>query len=224
MENEIWKPVVGYEGRYEVSSRGRVRSLNYEGHQGVVVEMKPTLSNFGYYRIGLRSGNKRKTFMVHRLVAEAFIPNTGEKPFIDHINGIRTDNRVENLRWCTRKENMNFPLALRHKSEAFSGKGNPMYGKHMSDEAKAKVAAKNKANSRPENLGRYIANAPKGKDSMFAKAIEQYSKDGQLLKPWGSMSDASRATGISVNSISRCCRGGIKSAGGYVWKYAGTHR
>lgn len=223
MENEIWKPVVGYEGRYEVSSLGRVRSLNYEGRKGVVIVRRPTLSNFGYHRIGLIIGKSRKTFMVHRLVAEAFIPNPEGKPFIDHINGVRTDNRVENLRWCTRVENMNFPLALQHKSEATSGERNPMFGKHMSEATKRKVSAKHKANPHPEHLGKYITNAPKGRDSAVARAIDQYTKDGKFVKRWHCMADAAREYGIDPSHLSKCCRGARKTTNGYIWKYADDH-
>jgi hypothetical protein len=68
-------------------------------------ELKPILNNDGYYKIGLRKDNKQKFFRLHRLIALAYIPNPDNKPFIDHINRNRGDNRIENLRWATLSEN-----------------------------------------------------------------------------------------------------------------------
>lgn len=119
---ETWKPIKDYEERYEVSNNGNVRSL---GHNvcfldyGKYVDfyrdgklLKPTVNKYGYFVVTLYdpSTKKAKVHKVHRLVAEAFIPNVENRPMIDHINAIKTDNRVENLRWCTHKENMNNPM------------------------------------------------------------------------------------------------------------------
>ena len=77
---------------------------------------KPTLANTDYYVIGLTSDRKRKLFLLHRLIALAFIPNPDNKPFVDHINRNRGDNRIENLRWATFKENT-------HNQKCFSNTG-----------------------------------------------------------------------------------------------------
>ena len=105
---EIWKPIVGYEGLYEVSSLGNVRSLNYN-HTNKPKLLKQDLCKNNNLRVTLYNRTKKR-FLVHRVVAEAFIPNPYNKPEIDHINTIRTDNRVENLRWVTHTENMNNPI------------------------------------------------------------------------------------------------------------------
>lgn len=119
MENnsEIWKPVVGYEGFYEVSSFGKVRSLKRtrkgkcESECGVKERLlKPSKHTKGYLVCGLSKDGKLKYFKVHRLVAEAFLPNPENKEQIDHINTIKTDNCISNLRWVTPKENTNNPL------------------------------------------------------------------------------------------------------------------
>lgn len=88
----IWKEIIGYEN-YLISSDGRIKSKKYNA------EMKPTISN-GYLRIGLHKNGKQTTYAVHRLVAIAFIDNPKDYKQVNHKNGIRDDNKVENLEWC----------------------------------------------------------------------------------------------------------------------------
>lgn len=114
---DVWRDVIGYEGKYQVNTKGEIRSLNY-GRMNKICLLKPYLGNRGYLSVVLSKGNKTKIKMVHKLVAESFIPNGDNKPFIDHINNIKTDNRVENLRWVTHKENMRNPLTRKRFSES----------------------------------------------------------------------------------------------------------
>ena len=131
MKNEIWKPVAGYEDFYLVSDMGNIRSVDrkVEGiRYGKPYEfilkgrmMSFCVDNKGYYRVGLSKNCETKTHKVHRLVAEAFIGDV-EGLQVDHINTVRTDNRVENLRIVTNKENANNPLSKQHYSKASYGK------------------------------------------------------------------------------------------------------
>lgn len=109
MEEEIWAPVKGFEGRYEVSTLGRVRSLSYNG-TGLVKVLKPSGDTHGYTKFSLCKDGRRYMKKTHRLVAEAFLEKPKNKECVDHINGIRSDNACENLRWCSHKENLNYPL------------------------------------------------------------------------------------------------------------------
>lgn len=104
MENEKWKDIEGYDGAYQVSDLGRVRSKKY----GDWRVLKPSRNTNGYLQVGLwKDGEKKeKKFRVHRLVAQAFIDNTDEtKTLINHINEDKTDNRVSNLEWCDYRYN-----------------------------------------------------------------------------------------------------------------------
>lgn len=147
---EIWKDIVGYEGLYQVSNLGRVRScdkyVSYRWGERLIKGkmLKPHFRGRGYIQYSLVNKQKQNNFYIHRLVAEAFIPNPDNKPCIDHINTDKTDNRVENLRWVTHSENSNNPLTVeKHRYDTkkwIRKKGHPLQGKHLSDEHKRKIS------------------------------------------------------------------------------------
>lgn len=102
--NERWRWVKGYEGLYLVSDMGRVLSTPKRGHCGELRTLKT--NRYGYKVVSLYKDGRGREFKVHRLVARAFIANTNNKPDVNHKNGIKTDNRAENLEWVTPSENM----------------------------------------------------------------------------------------------------------------------
>lgn len=108
---EIWRDIEGYEG-YQVSNLGRVKSLKFGKEQ--ILKVKKDR----YLRIGLCKDGKQKFYMVHRLVALAFLPNPENLPEINHIDEDKTNNRVENLEWCDRKYNINYGSHNKRKSES----------------------------------------------------------------------------------------------------------
>lgn len=209
--DEIWKPVLGYEGLYEVSNLGRVKSLDRvvarRNGRSITIHgkiMVPFLFVAGRYfkrtyrRFNLSKNGKNHPRYAHVLVAQAFIPNPENKPFVDHINGTEHGDGVDNLRWCTRLENQNFAMARKHNSEAKKGKRNPNYGR---------------SGSKHPMFGRSGALNP------TSKPVEQYTLDGRFVQLFEGTADVERKTGILQSSIAQACRGEIKTSHGYIWKY-----
>lgn len=111
---EVWKQIKGYEGLYEVSNMGRIRSVGRSvpvrggfAYRNARIR-KPNKKRNGYYGLLLSRNHKNNNFLVHRLVAEAFVPNPNGLPQINHKNEDKSDNRADNLEWCTEKYNSNY--------------------------------------------------------------------------------------------------------------------
>lgn len=191
---EIWKDIKNYEGLYQVSNFGRIKSLQREFYNknqyGInskrktrEIIKKQCLTQFGYNSIGLSKNGVEQKFQVHRIVAQAFIPNSENKPCVNHINCNKTDNRVENLEWCTYSEN---------EKHAYK---NNLHKKHM----KGKFGILNPS----------------------SKKINQYDLEGNFIKTWNSLSEASKELNFSCANLSSCClkKYGHKTCGGYKWEF-----
>lgn len=221
MKEENWKPIKDFEGYYEISNFGRVKSLDrvIESSNGINKKIKERIlksseNSNGYLIVTLKKNNKRKQFKVHRLVAEAFIPNPEGKPYIDHINTIRTDNRVINLRWVTQKENCNNELSKKNYSEA-------QKGHEVSEEAKKKIGKAHKGRKHTEETKKKLKGHEVSEETRkkIGKGNGKLAYCIELDKIFESTCEASRELGICQNSISLACRGKRETAGGYHWEY-----
>ena len=123
---EIWKDIEGYEGRYQVSNLGNVKSLNYRS-KGISENRKLKQNCKGYLWVTLHKGTQHRHFLVHRLVANAFLKNPNNYSDINHRDEDKTNNRVENLEWCTRSYNIKYSMDL-HPNER-KGKPRKLNGK-----------------------------------------------------------------------------------------------
>lgn len=114
---EIWKDIPGYEGLYQASNTGKIKSLNYNNTKKEKI-LKSKYDERGYLAIELRNKGKRFYTRVHRLVASAFLPNPDNLPQVNHKNEIKNDNRVENLEWCTNDYNCHYGTHYKRVSES----------------------------------------------------------------------------------------------------------
>lgn len=123
--SEIWKDVVGFEGFYKVSNKGNVYSVGRVSSQGKKcggLTLKPRCVGDGYLQVSLYKNGKMKSKYIHRLVAEAFIPNPKSLPQINHIDEVKDNNELSNLEWCTREYNNHYGTRIERFTQALSKK------------------------------------------------------------------------------------------------------
>lgn len=215
---EIWRDIKDYEGLYQVSNMGRVKSLGRWSNRqknGVSFPyfikekiLKNRKIKGGYYIVGLCKDKISKDYRVSRLVAEAFIPNPDNKLFVDHIDTNPLNNFSNNLRWVTQKENMNNPLTLVKMSNSHKGRT-------LSEETRKKLSEANKGKT-THMLGKF------GKDHHNSRPIIQFTLDGELIRKWDSIADAKRETG--AHKIVDCCNGKRNKTNGFKWEYYDTDK
>ena len=245
--NEVWRPVKGFEGLYEVSDQGRVRSLdrwivakNGQTYLKRGQMLKQTFNRGkGYYGISLSNGHREYTsYEVHRLVALHFVEGYQPGLVVNHKNEIKTDNRAINLEWCTYQYNLTY-------SDVIAWKRKPVYQYDL----QGNFIAKHKCCAEVEKmLGTYegamvhvMYESKRGEwknylwsfeertkeqwhDILKAhkssrRRIAQCSEDGTEIARFSTMAKASEKFGVSVSALWSCCNGISKQCAGYRWKY-----
>ena len=199
-EDVIWKPVVGFEGFYEISNNGLVRTVERQaffGKRNCFVRSKIrklSINAKGYYYVRLSNGEKQRNVLIHKALMEAFVPNPESKPYIDHTNTIKTDNRLENLRWVTSKENTQNPLTIKHITDSCS-----------TEDCKTKQ----------RNTKKRLSS-----NNYNPKKVFKYSLDGILLAEYESQAEAVKALGLNRNVIGNikvALNNNHRSAYGFMW-------
>lgn len=173
---------------YTIDEIGNVFSIRKNKY------LKQTINRNGYCKVTLQKDKYKKTFSVHRLVAQAYLKNYSNTLQVNHINGIKIDNRVENLEMVTAKENMQKAVEI------------GLFDKCK--EIQRKNAIKN-------NLGKYHILASES----AKKRVAKYDKNNNLIQVYNSISEASRKNNINITSISYSANGKRKTGGGYIWHF-----
>lgn len=194
MKKEIWKDIEGYEGIYQISSMGRVKSLERIIKCGRATKilketiLKTVIGKNGYVYVGLSKNGKHKMFLLHRIVGMTFPEICGvwfEGCEIDHQDCNRENNCVSNLKVVTRLENANNPLTIKKHRE------------HYYAPSKGKI----------------------GKENHRSKPIIQFTKTWVPIKYWDSVTQAANENNISTSHICECCQGKLETYKGYKWQY-----
>lgn len=198
---EIWKDIEGYEGMYMVSSLGRVKTL--VGRYKNVTILKERYKKNGYCYITLYKNKKPHTYLVHRLVAQAFIPNPNNYPVVNHKDENPSNNCADNLEWCTQEYNINYGNGNNKRS--LSHKGKQLTKTHIENISKAKK-------------GKMI-----GSKNPNSIPVAQYNKNCEFITVYESARIAEKELHLPNNSrthILECAKGKLKAAYGFIWKLA----
>lgn len=194
---EIWKPIVGYEGLYEVSNLGNVRSLDRyvkgkrDGFPSFVKgkQLTPILNCYGYFRVNLCNSEGRKSKFIHQLVCSAFLDNPNNYNQINHKDETRTNNNLDNLEWCDAKYNANYGTRNQRLSVSTSG-----VKKNFSKKGLERIKLKN---SKPI-IGTNIFT---GEEIQFSSI------------------SSTKQSGFCSRSVSECLSNKKKTYKGYLWRY-----
>lgn len=208
MSEELWKDVEGYVGYYKISNYGNVMSISRKVRSGEYAYytkdklMKGCVMG-GYISVSLRKEGTKKSFRVHRLVAKHFIDNPKNKPQVNHIDEVRTNNHHSNLEWVTQQENVlhtaNRTVGLkRYKSYSVRKK-----------ELNSEVSRKERLND-----GKHIKKCGR-------KPVNMYNLNGKLIRKFDSLSEAEKF-GFHRDAIIRVCKGEQSQYSGYLWEFCKT--
>lgn len=201
MKREIWKNIRDYEGLYQVSNYGKVRSIGgRRGCSNSIKILKQGTDTSGYKMVIFRVHKKSKTFKVHRLVYEAFNGSIPDGMEVNHINEIKTDNRLENLNLMTHLENIRYGTGIKRSAESRKG-----------------IEPWNKNKKMGKSSCEKMSISRTGKGNWKSKKVYQYSIDDVYINSFESACIAAKETNSDQRHISDCCRGKRKTHNGFKW-------
>ena len=195
--NEEWRDIPHYEGLYQVSNLGQIRSIDRFVRRGIGttkmlkgIILNPLFQRNGYMFVILSKNGKTKRMAIHRAVALAFIPNPDNKSEVNHINEDKRDNRVSNLEWITIHDNRCYGTRIERgiANRDQTGKKNGMFGR-------------------------------KGAMNPQSRKILQYDLSGNFIREYENIRIAAEMTNSNPSSISRVAKGYIKQTNSFIWRY-----
>lgn len=236
---EIWKDIKGYEGLYQVSNLGFVKSFDRFVSNGIKRGkiLRNKVNDSGYVVIILVGyDNKKKSHYLHRIVAETFIPNPQNLPVINHKDENKLNNHVSNLEWCTQKENINYGSSIKRRIEnqsyrvsQYSLSGDFIASYSSAHEIEDKLGynyqsiqncCRHEYNQSYGYIWRYFddpAIKPKT-NHPTARSVAAYADNNKLVKVYDCIADAAKEHKINRNTLSRCCKNETFYKGFY-WKF-----
>lgn len=199
---EIWKDVVGYEGIYQVSNLGRIKTLNYYGKTNREEIMKFSKRKDGYLGVHLSKNGKALTKTVHRIVATAFIPNPDNLEMVNHKDENRANNCVDNLEWCSRSYNQTYSIDKHPKRKKVFGDNFIKNGENTSPFTK------------------------KGIPHKYNVPVVQKNENGEIIKQYNNAAEAGYINGYNSGNIIIACtknkdktRKRKNTVSGYIWEF-----
>lgn len=225
MQEEVWKDVKGYEGLFQVSSEGRVKSCEREipylvkgkyPSKRIISStiLKTYKNNKGYVVVDLHNQGNRDKRTIHRLVAETFIDNPDGKPQVGHLDCDRTNNKLENLYWCTQSENNLNPITHNKMKESAKKRDLTHLRTIQANEKRKKALT-----------GHIVSEETKNKISAAnSKKVYQYSLDGKLIAIYKSSVDASQKTTFPQSEINKHINGKWFRKSTNKWYFSHTYK
>lgn len=224
-EGEIWLPVPKFEGSYEISNYGRIKSLQRPGKLRSHI-MNERRDNFGYLKANICFKGKSTAFSCHRMVALLFVLNPNNKPHVNHIDGNKSNCYYKNLEWCTHSENhkhaylmglKTMPLTKLTKEQVLDIYKSSKNTKELAYDYN--VTRRTVQQIKCGDTWTHITGVVRKIEVTIKRPVLQLSLSGEIIKEYISVSDAAKSVNIGRSDISSVCKGKALTAKKFKWEY-----